>query len=202
VIENKDTYDFWPQSPLVDHWDRDPESQQNGSVAMVFRLRYDALMSSPLHLQAWRVAKHHTLESLAEKSGVEPAYLSAVESGESDCTVSMLQALAASLGIPPSWLYGHPDDLNRIFQEEDEEVSAAGAMTDATDPVLERILRSVGRNRTLYAMIAALLQCGDERLIRAAEVSLRSLVKQANQTTQALVPWLTRPSGHFEPPSD
>lgn len=169
---------------------------------MAFRLGYDASMSGPLHLQAWRVAKHHTLESLAEKSGVEPSHLSSVESGESDCTVSTVEALAASLGIPPSWLYGHPDDLNRIFQEEGEGVGMESVIADATDPVLERILRSVGRDRTLFALMTALLQSGDERLIRAAEVSLRSLVKQANQATQALVPWLTRPSGHFEPPSD
>ncbi|TLY16734.1 MAG: XRE family transcriptional regulator, partial [Nitrospirae bacterium] len=35
--------------------------------------------------------------------------------------------------------------------------------------------------------------------LRAAEVSLQSLVKQSKQTT---VPWQTRPPGHFEPPAD
>lgn len=180
------------------------ESQQNSSVAMVFRLGYDAPMYGSLHLQAWRMAKRQTLEGLAEKSGLQLSYLAAVESGESDCTVSTVQAVAASLGIPPSWLYGHPDDLNRILQSEDEEneLGTPGVQADSIDPVCERILRSVGRDRTLYALLTALLQSGDERLTRAAEVSLRSLVKQASQTTQALVPWLTRPSGHFEPPSD
>lgn len=151
------------------------------------------------------MAKRQTLESLAEKSGLEPSYLASVESGETDCTVSSVQAVAASLGIPPSWLYGHPDDLNRILQVEDSEENepeTSGVMADSIDPVCERILRAVGRDRTLYALVTALLQSGDERLIRAAEVSLRSLVKQANKATQALVPWLTRPSGHFEPPSD
>jgi transcriptional regulator with XRE-family HTH domain len=183
----------------------DRESQQNSSVAIGFGLGYDAAMSGSLFLQAWRMAKRQTLESLAEKSGLEPSHLAAVESGEGDCTVSSLQVIAASLGIPPSWLYGHPDDLNRILQSEDigeNEPDTSVVMADSIDPVFERILRSVGRDRTLYALLTALLQSGDERLTRAAEVSLRSLVKQANQATQALVPWLTRPSGHFEPPSD
>jgi len=35
--------------------------------------------------------------------------------------------------------------------------------------------------------------------VAAAEMSLRSLVKQSRQAT---VPWQQRPSGHFEPPSD
>jgi transcriptional regulator with XRE-family HTH domain len=181
------------------------EIQQNSSVAMVFGLGYDAAMGGSVHLQAWRVAKRRTLESLADQSGLKPSYLAAVESGQSDCTVSVVQAVATSLGIPASWLFGHPDDLNRILQSEgaeDDEPSESGVITDSLDPVLERILRSAGRDRTLYALVTALLQSGDERLTRAAEVSLRSLVKQANQATQALVPWLTRPSGHFEPPSD
>lgn len=172
---------------------------------MVFQLGYDAAMSGSLYLQAWRMAKRQTLESLAEKSGMELSFLAAVETGEGDCTVSALQAIAGSLGIPPSWLYGHPDDLNRLLQSEDVEDDESGkarTIADSIDPVLERILRSAGRDRTLYALLTALLQSGDERLTRAAEVSLRSLVKQANQATQALVPWLTRPSGHFEPPND
>ncbi|MFO0729744.1 MAG: hypothetical protein U0361_01885 [Nitrospiraceae bacterium] len=51
----------------------------------------------------------------------------------------------------------------------------------------------------MFVLVTALLQSGDPKLLRAAEVSLRSLVKQAKQAT---VPWQSRPPGHFEPPSD
>ncbi|TKS60400.1 MAG: hypothetical protein EWM72_01438 [Nitrospira sp.] len=53
--------------------------------------------------------------------------------------------------------------------------------------------------RSLYVLLTALIQAGDPKLLRAAEVSLRSLVKQSRQ---AAAPWQQRPSGHFEPPSD
>jgi hypothetical protein len=54
-------------------------------------------------------------------------------------------------------------------------------------------------DRSLYVLLTALMQAGDPKLLRAAEVSLRSLVKQARQAT---VPWQQHPPGHFEPPSD
>lgn len=194
-----------PHSLLRNRWRENQEGRHRNSVAIVSGLGYDAAMGGSLHLQAWRMAKGQTLESLAVKSRLELSYLAEVEAGERDCKVSSVQIIAASLGISPSWLYGHPDDLYRILQLEDTEAnepSASGVITDAIDPVLERILRSVGRDRTLYALVTALLHSGDERLTRAAEVSLRSLVKEANRSSQAVVPWVTRPSGHFEPPSD
>ena len=54
-------------------------------------------------------------------------------------------------------------------------------------------------DRSLYVLLTALMQAGDPKLLRAAEMSLRSLVKQSRQAT---VPWQQRPSGHFEPPND
>ena len=62
-----------------------------------------------------------------------------------------------------------------------------------------QILQENQTGQDLYALLTALLRHGDAKLIRAAEVNLRSLLKQART---ADVPWQSRPPGHFEPPSD
>jgi len=67
------------------------------------------------------------------------------------------------------------------------------------DPVMERILLGAHQERELYVLLTVLLQSGEPKLVKAAEASLRSLVKQSRQ---ASVPWQSRPPGHFEPPSD
>ena len=54
-------------------------------------------------------------------------------------------------------------------------------------------------DRSLYVLLTAIMQSGEPKLLRAAEVNLQSLVKQAKQAT---IPWQNRPSGHFEPPND
>jgi hypothetical protein len=71
--------------------------------------------------------------------------------------------------------------------------------TTEPDPVTTRMLAAVGAERALFALLAQLVCAGEPRLVRAAEVSLLSLVKQIPKIT---VPWESRPPGHFEPPSD
>ncbi|WP_447969293.1 hypothetical protein [Nitrospira sp. M1] len=51
----------------------------------------------------------------------------------------------------------------------------------------------------MYSLLTALLQNGEPKLLRAAEVNLKSLLKQAKTAT---VPWQNRIPGHFETPSD
>ena len=70
---------------------------------------------------------------------------------------------------------------------------------DTPDPVTEPVLQGNQAGRDLYGLLTALLRHGDAKLIRAAEVNLRSLLKQART---ASIPWQSRPPGHFEPPSD
>jgi hypothetical protein len=67
------------------------------------------------------------------------------------------------------------------------------------DPVTTDILRATDQQRDLFALLARVIHSGDSKLLRAAEVNLKSLIRQIPRTT---VPWQTRPSGHFEPPSD
>lgn len=149
-------------------------------------------------LQAWRKARQYSIDKLAAESGVEGSIIEAIEAGEKDPTLSTVEALAQALAIPPSWLYGSPQALDLLLGDPDEEDSLYPDL-DSPDPVTERILRGSRAERDLYVLLTALLRHGEPRLLRAAEVNLRSLLKQAKTTT---VPWQNRPSGHFEPPSD
>jgi transcriptional regulator with XRE-family HTH domain len=149
-------------------------------------------------IQAWRLARCRSVSSLAEQAGLQPESLEAIEAGELDPPVSLLETLAQALGVPPSWLYGDPQHLSLLTTDADGENISPGA-TDSVDPVTEQVLLSSRQDRELYVLLTALLRCGEPKLIRAAEVSLRSLVKQSRQAT---FPWQSRPPGHFEPPSD
>ncbi|MGH7164151.1 MAG: helix-turn-helix domain-containing protein [Nitrospiraceae bacterium] len=149
-------------------------------------------------IQAWRLSRHESVESLAARVGLAADSLNAIEAGEMDPPSSTVERLAAGLGVPPSWLYGDPKHLDLLIDDADAGDPDAPA-TDSVDPVTERILCGSRQDRALYVLLTKLMQSGDPKLLRAAEVSLQSLVKQSRQAT---VPWQTRPPGHFEPPSD
>ena len=151
-----------------------------------------------LNIQAWRISRRHSLMALATKVGLSVESLEVIEKGQADPSLSMMEAVASALGVPPSWLHGDPKHLELLMADSDGEESESPSV-DSIDPVIERILIAAQHERELYVLLTRLLQAGDPKLIRAAEVSLRSLVKQAKQAT---VPWGSRPPGHFEPPSD
>lgn len=149
-------------------------------------------------LQAWRKARRYSIVALAAESGVEHSTIEAIEAGETDPSVSTVEALARALALPPSWLYSFPEAVDLLWGDPDE----AGSLdpdVESPDPVIERILQGNQTERELYVLLTALLRHGEPKLLRAAEVNLRSLLKQAKTAT---VPWQNRPSGHFEPPSD
>ena len=150
------------------------------------------------NIQAWRVSRGLSLMALATKAGLPVDSLESIETGQADPTLSAMEAVASALGVPPSWLHGDPKHLELLTADPDGETSDSPSL-DTVDPVIERILTAAHYERELYVLLTRLLQAGDPKLIRAAEVSLRSLVKQAKQAT---VPWGSRPPGHFEPPSD
>lgn len=155
-------------------------------------------MSIGLNIQSWRVSRGHSLSALAARAGLPVDSLEAIEAGQTDPSLSIMEAVATALGVPPSWLHGDPKQLQLLTDDPDGDESESPPL-DTTDPVIERILIAAHHERELYVLLTRLLQAGDPKLIRAAEVSLRSLVKQAKQAT---VPWMSRPPGHFEPPSD
>jgi transcriptional regulator with XRE-family HTH domain len=147
-------------------------------------------------IQAWRISRGHSIDDLTAESHLPPHVLEDIEAGEIDPSASQLETLAAALKIPPAWLFSHPTSFCTLFDnpEEDENSAPTGP-----DPVTERILAGSRMDRSLYVLLTAIIQSGEPKLLRAAEVNLRSLVKQAKQAT---VPWQNRPSGHFEPPND
>lgn len=150
------------------------------------------------NIQAWRLSRRQSVSSLATTAGLPADSLEAIESGALDPPTSVLEALAGALGVPASWLYGDPKQLDLLCSDPDRD-RMESVPIDSVDPVIERILRATREERHLYALLTALLQHGDPKLLRAAEVNLRSLVKQSKHAT---VPWQSRPPGHFEPPSD
>jgi transcriptional regulator with XRE-family HTH domain len=148
-------------------------------------------------IQTWRLSRGHSIEALASKAGLPSSSLEAIEAGDLDPSATMLECLASGLGVPTSWLYADPKHLALLFC--DDEVNDSSEAPAGVDPVMERVLLATRYERDLYVLLTTLLQSGDPKLIRAAEVSLRSLVKQSKQ---AAAPWQSRPPGHFEPPSD
>lgn len=150
------------------------------------------------NIQAWRLFRGHSITALAAKAGLRVDSLEAIETGQLDLPLSMMEAVASALGVPSSWLHGDPKQLELLTADPDGEESDLPPL-ESIDPVIERILLAAHHDRELYVLLTRLLQAGDPKLIRAAEVSLRSLVKQAKQAT---VPWERRAPGHFEPPAD
>ena len=147
-------------------------------------------------IQAWRLSKKHSLQSLSDISGISATFLEQIEADQIDPSTTTLQTLAGALRIPPTWLFENPQSFTYLFADSDE---GEGPDPSQLDPVTERILTASRMDRLLYVLVTTLLQAGDPKLLRAAEVSLRSLVKQSRLT---MVPWQQRPSGHFEPPND
>jgi transcriptional regulator with XRE-family HTH domain len=170
---------------------------ESRSLPLPLSIGYDLAMSMGPNIQAWRISRGHSVSALAQKAGLSESTLDSIESGDLDLTVSVLQALAEALGIPVSWLCADPRHV-QLLTDPDEEGTDAAQATSA-DPVIECVLRAVHTDLEMYALLTAVLQSGDPKLMRAAEASLRSLAKQAKQPT---VPWQSRPPGHFEPPSD
>jgi len=149
-------------------------------------------------LQAWRKFRQFSVSKLATDCGIDVQTIEVMEAGELDPSVSNLESLAQGLRIPTPWLFHLPKALELLLGDPDEPTATFPDL-DSPDPVTERILRGVQYERELYVLLTSLLRHGEPKLLRAAEVNLRSLLKQARTTT---VPWQTRPSGHFEPPSD
>lgn len=152
-----------------------------------------------LFIRDWRSSQKKTLDQLAIQAGLSTSELEAIETADQDCRLATIESLAQALGIPPAWLFADPAHFELLFKADEEESGSQAEVSAEVDPVLERIIKASGYERSLYVLLTALLQSGDAKLLRAAEMSLRSLLKQSRQTT---VPWQSRPSGHFEPPSD
>jgi transcriptional regulator with XRE-family HTH domain len=146
-------------------------------------------------IQAWRLSRRLSLEYLAAETGISLQALDEIEAESLDPSIVTLERLATAMKVPVAWLFADPNAFELLFHEPDENEDTP----NGPDPITERILTSSRMDRSLYVMLTALIQSGEPKLLRAAELSLKSLVKQSKQST---VPWQNRPSGHFEPPND
>lgn len=72
-------------------------------------------------------------------------------------------------------------------------------MADHIDSIIKQIEQATVRDRELFAMLAALIEHGEEKPLRTVEMMLRSLMKE---TRRSPIPWENRQPGNFEPPSD
>ncbi|HMU56102.1 MAG TPA: helix-turn-helix domain-containing protein, partial [Nitrospira sp.] len=151
-------------------------------------------MAVGAYIQAWRLSRGHSVEALAAEAKIPSYALEKIEADEVDPGTSTLEALAEVLKIPAAWLFTHPTSFQHLFAD-----SEGVEIPPGPDPVTERILSGSRMDRSLFVLLTTLIQSAEPKLLRAAEMSLRSLVKQSKQAT---VPWQSRPSGHFEPPSD
>ena len=152
-------------------------------------------MAIGAQIQAWRLSRGLSPEYLAAETGISLQALDEIEAESLDPSTGTLERLASAMKIPVAWLFAHPKAFDLLFQEPD----ASEEKPNGPDPITERILTGSRLDRSLYVMLTALIQSGEPKLLRAAEMSLKSLVKQSRQS---MVPWQNRPSGHFEPPSD
>lgn len=148
-------------------------------------------------LQAWRLTRRLSVETLATHSGLTASTVEGIETGDLDPPASSLDRLARALGIPVTWLFVDPSQITLLTTDGDGDTTGTPSATP--DPVIQQILDAARQDRTLFVLLTALLQSGEPKLLTAAEASLRSLVRQARRSS---VPWQSRPSGHFEPPSD
>ncbi len=155
-------------------------------------------MSLHLHLNSWCQNKGLSLAELSQKTGVALTNLQNFQKGEWDAPLSAITAIAQSLDVPVAWLHSDPGTIRRLWNDPDEDNPEFPDIS-SSDPIFQRIFEVSREYQDIFVMLTSLLHHGDPKLIRAAQVSLQSLLKQARPTT---VPWGSRPPGHFEPPSD
>jgi hypothetical protein len=120
------------------------------------------------------------------------------QKGSWDPPLSVITSIAQSLNVPESWLYNDPRTLLRLWNDPDEDNPELPDISSSA-PLFQRIIQASREYQDVFVLLTSLLHHGDPKLIRAAQVSLQSLLKQARPTT---VPWGSRPPGHFEPPND
>ena len=150
------------------------------------------------YLHTWCQIRELSLDELSDQTGISKAILQSIQAGETDPTLSVLEKISIGLNIPISWLHHSPQTIQRLWNDQDEDHPSLPDRPSA-DPLFERIFQLSREHQEIFTLLTNLLHYGDPKLIRAAQVNLQSLFKQARNTT---VPWGSRPPGHFEPPSE
>lgn len=150
------------------------------------------------HLGHWCQTRGLSLADLSQQTGVALTNLQDFQKGSWDPPLSVIASIAESLNVPESWLHSDPRILLRLWNDPDEDNPELPDKS-SSDPLFQRIIQASRDYQDIFVLLTSILHHGDPKLIRAAQVSLLSLLKQARPTT---IPWGSRPPGHFEPPND
>jgi transcriptional regulator with XRE-family HTH domain len=78
--------------------------------------RFKTRVRRPTFFRQWRKKRDMTLEEAAEKAGMTPGNLSAMERGAQGYTQDGLEALAEAYGVAPGWLTdADPDKMDSLL---------------------------------------------------------------------------------------
>jgi transcriptional regulator with XRE-family HTH domain len=135
-------------------------------------------MSLGAEVRKRRTAQKLTLEGLSERSGLTPHYLSTLETGKRDPSVSTLLKLARALGVPPGDLLeapravsSHALTVGRLFDAAPSEVQQGVFM----------ILRAWGQAREGGGVVAA------KRVMKGATTAVTARSAPEGATTAVKV---------------
>lgn len=78
--------------------------------------RFKTRLRRPTFFRQWRKHRGMTLEEAAEKAGMTPGNLSAMERGTQGYTQDGLEGLAEAYGVPPGWLTdANPNEMDSLL---------------------------------------------------------------------------------------
>jgi transcriptional regulator with XRE-family HTH domain len=127
-------------------------------------------------IQAWRVFRHQSIQSLSDAAGIDAQLLVQIEENQTDPSACTIEALAAALRVPAPWLFEPPQSFATLFDDQDDE---DGPSPTQPDPVTERILSGSRMDRSLYVLLTALVQAGDPQLGEAVPPDDRTMATTA-----------------------
>jgi transcriptional regulator with XRE-family HTH domain len=112
-------------------------------------------------IQQWRMKRGLSVKDVETRAKMAPSMLDRVESGDLDPTASTLSAIADAFGIPVSWLYADPKQLDSLLEE--------GTLTEddlrgSVDPVTDRSFGQKKPQRSFH-LLASLIEHGDPKLL-------------------------------------
>lgn len=112
-------------------------SEPDRNLALHPAVKYHPTMAIGANIEAWRLVRGKSLQSIAAQLGLSEEALVEIESGEGDPPASVIEMIAHNLGIPPSWLFGHPREFALLFKEDDQ--GGLEQFPGGPDPVVERL---------------------------------------------------------------
>ena len=110
--------------------------------------QYHRAMALGEQIQAWRISRGRSVVDLASELSLLPHVLEEIEAGETDLSLSRLEALAAALKIPPAWLFSHPTSFRTLFDDPEEDTGSSPAGTKVAHALrISAVVDALDRDR-------------------------------------------------------